>query len=192
MKKKAILLAAVTGLLFACNNESKNSVEKADSANEAKQEVMPESNTGVADEASSSFLVDAANGGMAEVELGKLAQEKATNPQVKEFATMMVNDHTGANAEAKALAAKKSITLPADVTEGKKETASDLSKKTGKDFDKAYMERMVKDHKETIDLFEKASNNVKDADVKNFADMTLPKLRTHLEKAQSIEDALKK
>ena len=175
---------------LACNNDEKSSVEKADSANQSKEDRLPDNQ--VADESSSSFLVDAANGGMAEVEISKLVNDKSTNAKVKSFATMMVNDHTGVNGEVKSLAAKKNITLPADMSNDKKEKANELSNKTAADFDKAYMQTMVSDHKATIDLFEKASNNVKDAEVKSFIDATLPKLRSHLEMAQDVSSGLKK
>ena len=189
MKKTSLLIAGATMFLFACNNESKDSVQKADSANEQQRETMPEN--AVVDESSSSFVVDAANGGMAEVELGKLGQEKASSQKVKDFAKMMVEDHTGVNGEVKALAAKKNITLPADITQDKKDKAADLSKKTGKDFDKAYMDVMVDEHESTISMFEKKSNDVKDAEVKALIDGTLPKLKSHLDMAKTIRDGLK-
>lgn len=140
----------------------------------------------------SQFMVKAANGGMMEVELGSLAKDKATNPQVKEFAAMMVTDHSKANDELKSLAATKNFTLPATMDNDHREHITDLSNKTGKDFDKAYMDMMVDDHKEDIDLFEDITkkDNV-DADLKAFATKTLPTLKKHHEAAKKIKDALK-
>jgi putative membrane protein len=201
MKKATPLLIAICSVFFACNDaEQADAVDTADSANEAKIDRADDSgttaagNTGVAstpvDEETADFFVKAADGGMAEVAAGKMAQEKATNPKVKEFAGMMVTDHTGANAGLKELAAKKNVTLPDTVSNDHKEDAADLAKKTGKDFDKAYMKMQVDDHEKTVNLFEKASKNTKDTDVKSFVDATLPKLRSHLDAARSLNKSL--
>jgi len=188
---KKILFAFLIFLGFsACNEEGKDSVEKADSANEAKSDETPAAAR--VDEASSEFLVKAADGGLAEVEAGKLGEQKATNQRVKAFATMMVSDHTGANAEVKTLAASRNITLPTAPSEENQKKAAKVNEKTGKEFDKAFMDMMVDDHKKTIDLFEKAENNCKDEEVKTFIRNTLPKLRMHLNSADSIYAIVKK
>jgi putative membrane protein len=132
---------------------------------------------------------EAAMGGNAEVEMGKLAQENASNPRVKNFGDMMVKDHSAANDDLKTVARKKNVTLPADI--GKhQQHKDDLSKKKGADFDKAYMKMMVDDHKEDIDAFEKAANSSTDPDVKNFASEKLPILRKHLDSAKAIQESL--
>jgi putative membrane protein len=193
MKKATPLLIAVCSLIFACNDgENADAVDTADSLNEAKIDQSQDAGAASTpvDQETADFFVKAADGGMAEVALGKLAQEKSTNAQVKEFAGMMVTDHTGANSGLKELATKKNVTLPDTVSNDHKEAADKLAKKTGGDFNKDYMDMMVKDHKKTIDLFEKGSNNVKDTEVKSFIDNTLPKLRLHLEAAEKIQKAL--
>ena len=200
MKKATPLLIALCSVFFACNDaEQADAVDTADSANEAKIDkadsgTTAAGNTAVAstpvDEETADFFVKAADGGMAEVASGKLAQEKASNPKVKEFAGMMVSDHTGANAGLKDLATKKNVTLPDTVSNDHKEDAADLAKKAGKDFDKAYMKMQVKDHEKTVDLFEKCSKNTKDTDVKSFVDATLPKLKSHLDAARAINKSL--
>jgi putative membrane protein len=193
--KKVLIPAAFLGFFAfaACNDnagDAKDSPEKADSANEAKAaDSTPQ--TIATDEATTDFLVKAADGGLAEVEAGKMGQEKSGNDAVKEFAGMMVNDHTGANAEVKKLAAERNVTLPTAPGDNHKKDAEDVAKKTGKDFDKAYMKMMVSDHKKTIDLFEKAQKDSKDEQVKAFISSTLPKLKMHLEAAQKISDGLK-
>ena len=189
MKKTSFALVLFTSALVACNNESSDPVEKADSVNEVKQESTSQAIQ--TDEETTDFLVKAANGGMAEVDAGKLAESKATHADVKRFAMMMVNDHTGANGMVKTLAAARNVTLPAAVSDDKKENATKLAEKTGKDFDKDYMDMMVKDHKETITLFEKGYDNSKDAEVKTFINNTLPKLKMHLDSAQAIQKMLK-
>jgi putative membrane protein len=189
MKKRKSLVLALPFVLFACNNESTDTVEKADSINEARQDTM--SQAMVPDEESSSFLVKAADAGMAEVELGKMAGQKATNQKVKDFASMMVNDHIAANAEVTELANKRNIKLPDSVSAEKKQKATTLEKKTGKGFDKSFMETMEDDHEAAINLFEKASGEVKDSEVKTFVDNTLPKLRMHLDSAKAVQKAIK-
>ncbi len=128
---------------------------------------------------------------MTEVQLGKLAQEKSKNQRVKHFGEMMVQDHSKAGDELKGLASKKNVTLPADLSEDHKKHKADLSKKSGKDFDKSYMDMMVDGHQNAIDAFEKTSNNTKDADVKAWVDKILPTLRVHLDSAKAIKSALK-
>jgi putative membrane protein len=144
------------------------------------------SNTAVVQD---NFWTTAAQGGMAEVELGKLALQKSQNADVKKFAQMMITDHTKANYELKALAAKKNIVLPTDIG-GHKSTLDDLSKLSGAEFDKEYVEAMVDDHEEDVDFFEDKSNN-SDADLKAFAAKTLPTLKSHLEAIKAIQSKMK-
>lgn len=137
------------------------------------------------------FAMKAADGGMSEVMNGQLAEKNAAAKDVKDFGRMMVTDHTKANDELKALASKKNITLPATVSAEHQQMHDDLAKKTGKDFDKAYMDMMVDDHQKTIDLFQNEANNGTDADMKAWAAKTLPILQQHLDKAKKIRDGLK-
>jgi putative membrane protein len=186
MKKISISLMLLLSVWMfqACNSNADNdSVEQAEEANENKD-------TGVRED-DSEFMVEAASGGMMEVELGQLAATKAQHPRVKAFATMMVADHTKANSELKALASGKTITLPTTMGEDHQKHVNDLKEKAGADFDKAYMSMMVDDHKDDVDDFEKASNNAKDETVKAFAAKTLPVLRMHLDSARAINDAIK-
>ncbi len=138
------------------------------------------------------FAKEAANGGMAEVELGSLASQKSSNAQIKEFAAMMVADHSKANDELVGIVKSKSIILPASVSTDEQDIKNSLSKKTGADFDKAYVNDMVDDHKKDIKLFEDAQKNVKDADLKAYATKTLPVLQKHLDAIQKIQDSMKK
>jgi putative membrane protein len=133
------------------------------------------------------FAVKATNGGMMEVELGKIAEQKAGNSQIKNFGEMMVKDHTKANDELKQLALEKNITLPAAISDDNQKHIDNLNKETGKDFDKDYIDMMVNDHKDNIDLFEDAAKNSKDSAFKNFAVKTLPTLYKHLGAAKAIQ-----
>lgn len=138
-----------------------------------------------------SFWNEAAAGGMAEVELGKIAATKAQNADVKRFAQMMVDDHSKANEELKSLAAKKNISLPTAVDAKHKSTIDRLQGLSGAAFDRAYVDDMVEDHEADVQAFEKQSKDNPDADVKAFAAKTLPTLRKHLEEIKAIKAKMK-
>jgi len=134
----------------------------------------------------STFVKKAAQGGMAEVELGQLATQKASSEEVKKLGQRMVDDHTKANDQLKKVAAEKNIQLPDGLDAKDKAIKARLEKLSGEQFDKAYMKDMVKDHKKDVAEFQKESQNGKDPAVKNFAQETLPKLQDHLQEAQKI------
>ncbi|QXU43917.1 DUF4142 domain-containing protein [Pedobacter sp. D749] len=192
--KKLMYVMAISALAFqACNGGNKDAKESADSLNMAKDTTTNTTATGgiAVEEADAKFTTQAAVGGMAEVELGKLALEKSSNPQVKEFATMMVKDHGMANTELMAIAKQKNITLPSTVDDEHKKKMDDLSKKTGADFDKAYVSAMVDGHKSTLKLMEDESRDGKDADLKSFATKTAPIVQSHLVMINKINDSMK-
>jgi len=138
------------------------------------------------------FAEKAAIGGLAEVQMGNLAQQKAASDQVRQFGMRMVQDHTKANDELKQVASNKGIQLPTALDSKHQKKMEKLSKMTGAEFDKAYMDDMVSDHKEDVSEFKKEANGGKDADLKAFAAKTLPTLQEHLQMAQSTHDAVKK
>ncbi|WP_316825053.1 DUF4142 domain-containing protein [Pedobacter miscanthi] len=192
--KKLIYVMAISALAFqACNGGNKDAKESADSLNMAKDTTTNVAATGgiAVDDADAKFTTQAAVGGMAEVELGKMALEKSSNAQVKEFATMMVKDHGMANAELMVIAKQKNITLPSTVDDEHKKKMDDLSKKTGADFDKAYVNAMVDGHKSTLKLMEDESRDGKDADLKAFATKTAPTVQSHLVMINKIHDSMK-
>jgi putative membrane protein len=133
------------------------------------------------------FVMEAAQGGMAEVEMGQLATEKASNPDVKKFGQRMVDDHTKANDQLKQVASQEGIQLPTSISAKDKMTKERLSKLSGADFDKAYMADMVKDHTKDVADFQKESTSGKDPAVKDFATQTLPTLQSHLQAAQQVK-----
>jgi putative membrane protein len=141
--------------------------------------------------ADKSWAQKAAIGGLAEVEMGKLAQQKASNDQVKQFGTHMVDDHSKANDELKQLASSKGLTLPTDLDATHKNKMAKLEKLSGAQFDRAYMDEMVADHKKDVAEFKKQSTSGKDSDLKAFAAKTLPTLEDHLKMAQSTDAAVK-
>ena len=196
--KKVSFAAAVCLAIFSfqsCGDAgSGDAVESANESNEVKQDSAEKTSgeaTAPVSEEDSKFAVMAASGGMMEVQLGELAQQKAASQRVKDFGAMMVRDHTKANDELKNLAGMKNITVPPAPGEDHMDQITNLSKKSGREFDREYMKMMVDDHQEDIDEFEKCSNNSKDADLKAFEAKTMPVLRTHLDSAKAINDALK-
>jgi putative membrane protein len=133
------------------------------------------------------FMMKAAQGGMAEVELGKLATQNASSQAVKDFGQKMVDDHSKANDELKGLAGRKNITLPTSPDAKDQATNDRLSKLTGAAFDRAYMRDMVADHKKDVADFQKEAMTGADPDVKTWASNILPTLQGHLQMAQSTK-----
>ncbi|HEY4155747.1 MAG TPA: DUF4142 domain-containing protein [Puia sp.] len=175
-------LAAGLFALQACNNNpsstsTEDAVDSAKSVNKAVQPVQKDA---------SDFAVAAANGGMMEVELGKIAEEKAMNQRVKDFGSMMVKDHTAANDNLKSIASTLNITLPDSVSDDTRKEIDKLKMKKGKDFDKAYVDMMLDDHKKDIAEFRKCADNCSDSTIKSFASTTLPTLEKHLDSIQAI------
>lgn len=131
------------------------------------------------------FVKEAADGGMAEVELGQLATEKGSSSGVKKFGQRMVDDHSKANDQLKQIASEKGIQLPATPSAKNEKLKQHLSKLSGTDFDQAYMSAMVKDHREDVAAFQRESQVGNDPDIKQFAAETLPTLQDHLKQAES-------
>jgi putative membrane protein len=132
------------------------------------------------------FATGAANVGVAEVAIGKLATEKASSPDVKTFAQRMVDDHSKANEELKTLAQNKQMTLPTTIDAEHQAVLDKLSKLSGDAFDKAYMQEMVNGHRKVVAMFRTASKSAADADVKAWAAKTLPTIEEHLKMAQEV------
>jgi putative membrane protein len=206
MKKISIaaLLFSGVALFYACNgNSSSTSTSSSDSttttstdtstsamANSDTSKMANTSNTAgnaMVDDNTKDFVNKAATGGMEEVELGKLAQQKASSQRVKNFGQMMVDDHSKANDQLKTIATQKNIDIPSAITDDQRKDIDMLSKKSGGEFDKAYVDMMVNDHKKDIEEFKKAQAKVNDNDIKNFAINTLPTLQRHLDSIQAIK-----
>jgi putative membrane protein len=136
------------------------------------------------------FATKAAQGGMAEVKLGQLAADKASDPDVKAFGQRMVDDHTKANDSLKSVTAAENMTLPTDINAKDQAMYDKLSQMSGADFDKAYVKDMVKDHEEDIKEFRKEADHGKDPQLKQFASTTLPVLQSHLDSIKSIESKM--
>jgi putative membrane protein len=191
MKKtmlNGMLAATFCFWMAACDSPNTAKEDSAEVAEEQNEEKLASDDA----EDDADFMVKAASGGMMEVELGRMALQKATSSQVKKFAQQMVDDHTKTNEELKALAAKKNITLPTTPGDEAQEHINDLAKYSGAEFDKEYLELMHKDHQEDLDLFKEAAEDAEDAEVKAFAAKTLPVLQTHHQMAEQMEDGTAK
>src|SRR5689334_2902046 len=137
------------------------------------------------------FVMEAAQGGLAEVELGKMAAEKGASDAVKQFGKRMADDHAKVSDELKQLAQQKGLTLPTDLASKDKQLRDRLAKLNGADFDKAYATEMVKDHKKDVAEFKREANGAKDPDLKAWAGKTLPTLEDHLKQAQDVAGQVK-
>jgi putative membrane protein len=139
-----------------------------------------------ADVPDATFYRNAAEGAIAQVDMGNLAQQKAHSQSVKDFGALMVKDQSAANEKLKSLAQSKNITLPATTSVEEMVAKDKLKALSGPSFDKSYVQGMIKDHQEDIAQFKKEAASGQDPDARAFASATLPTLEAHLKKIQSI------
>ncbi|HMH21948.1 MAG TPA: DUF4142 domain-containing protein [Puia sp.] len=182
---------------LSCNNGGQE-----DSAKEAKDSNVAKIDSSASQTVSSvpvsvskddaQFVVEATSGGMMEVQFGQLAQQKGMAKDVKDFGAMMEKDHTNLGDKLKTVATSKNITTPTALSPDQQKEMDDLSKKSGKDFDKAYISMMVDDHKKDIKAFEAEAKSGSDSDIRAFADSSLHTLKMHLNEAQKCHDMMKK
>lgn len=182
----ALAMIFLPGLL-SCNGTKKttDSKEVAKEQNEAKFD-----NT--SNEKDAKFIVNAAEINLEEIKLGQLAQQKGMIDEVKGLGKMMEANHTQTLIDLTTLAKQKAISIPASPTENGMEAYKQLDDKSAKYFDRAYCDMMVNGHKDAITLFEKASTECNDADIKAWAIATLPHLRMHLDSAVACQTKLDK
>lgn len=178
----SLILLAVAFTFAACESKNKpeDTKEVAEDQNEAKFE-----DTEIEDD--TQWAVAVADLGMLEVRLSKLALERSTTPAVKQFAQTMVDDHSKANDELTALAGQKNISLPTALSDKSQKKYNDLLEKTGKDFEDAYTDCMVKDHKDAVDKFKKQAEKGEDGELKSWAAGKVAALEQHLEMAKVTE-----
>ena len=161
------------------------------SAPKASASKSTSSKGGQLDHSDRKFLETAAKDGLAEVELGQLASQRAESPDVKQFGQRMVQDHGKANDQLKQLAQSKGMDVPTETDKSHQKKMAKLQKLNGAQFDKQYMDDMVKDHKKDVKEFQKQAKSAKDPDVKNFAAQTAPTLQEHLQMAEAAQKTAK-
>ncbi len=178
-----MLIVALAIFAVACNNPrtADDSVDQAQDVNDT---------TAMTNEDDADFAVKAADAGLAEVELGKLALEKATDQRIKDFAKKMVDDHQQAGDELMTIATRHNITLPPVISEEHANKQRKLMEKSGAEFDREYIDLMVKDHNHAVSLFEDASTDARNADLQAFAAKTLPTLKKHQDEAKALQDSI--
>ncbi len=136
------------------------------------------------------FAMKAAQGGMAEVQMGQLAAQKAVTPDVKSFGQQMVDDHSKANDKLKSVAEAENMTLPTSLNGKDQAEYTKLQGLSGTDFDREYVRDMVRDHQMDVKDFQKEANSGQDPQIKDFAQQTLPILQEHLSKIKSIQSTM--
>ena len=195
MKKITYLfIVAAAAITFqSCNQGAKDAKDSADSLNKTKDTTTNAAATGgiAVNSDDAKFATTAAVGGMAEVALGKLAASKTSNAAIKDFANMMITDHGQANTDLASIASAKNITLPTEPDSAHLKKADDLSKLSGKKFDKAYVDAMIDGHKKTLDLMNNEAKNGSDSSLKAFAAKVAPTVQKHLDAINKIHDSMK-
>lgn len=196
-----VTVALATAVTLGCDrgarNEARMDADQPDTVGTA----------GMASGADKAFVEDLGNAGMAEVQLGTLAKDRAASPEVKQFAEMMVRDHSASGEELKQIASRHAVAMPAQLDEKHRETMDRLSGIRGQDFDRAYMRIMVDSHEEVIDRLQTRANedrfgdnkgavqperadNPVEASLNEWAAKKLPTTRHHLDEAKRIHRTL--
>jgi len=166
-------MAGKAGILSQNSNQNSNSSQNANKMTSQDR----------------NFIMDAAMGGMEEVELGRVAAQKGMSAAVKQFGQRMVDDHSQANSELMSLASSKGITLPTELDQKHRAEVTKFSAMSGAEFDREYTKLMVSDHRKDVSEFEKESTRGTDPDLKAFATKTLPTLQEHLKMAEALPGA---
>ncbi|MFY9824581.1 MAG: DUF4142 domain-containing protein [Thermoanaerobaculia bacterium] len=186
LKKSMIATVALAGILALAPAFAQTS---STSTTTTKKTTKTTATSGLT-AADRKFFTNASQGGMLEVELGKIAAAKASNADVKTFGQRMVDDHSKANDQLKQLAAQKSVTLSDKLSPAKQKVVDKYNKLSGAAFDSSYMSNMVTDHKEDVAEFQREAKSGKDSDLKSWAQTTLPTLQDHLKMAEDTKAKL--
>jgi putative membrane protein len=186
--KLTIALMMAASLAISCGdqaNKTEDSKELASDKNEEKFKADSSENK-------AEFVVEAASGNYGEIKLAQLAQEKSTDPEIKDLAKMLEEDHTAALNDLKMLASNKGISIPTEEPEKAKEMIKDLSDDKPEDFNKAWTKELMDKHEKTINQYEKELGETKDEDIKAWINKVLPKIRTHHDKLMAYNSKVKK
>jgi len=193
-----ILIAVVT--LQACNHSAKTDDNDGDTNNAAPDTstavaTAPPDTTGpkihlIIDREDSIFAVTASRENLAEIELGQLAIKNAKGKRFKNFGWLMVKDHGKANNKLMAMAQLKKLPLPSKIDSTEQNKITQLAKKTGGDFNNAYVAMMLDDGKKDVKVFTDASTKTQDPDIKSYAKKTLPVIQKHLDAINAIHDSM--
>ena len=209
MKKTYLAVALAVATFFACNSGTSSKTADSTTFNDTShQSTFGQQDTSAAaangagtmndtanakplSDMDKQFAMDIAAGGNTEITASQIATTMAQNQRVKDFANMMINDHTKAGNELKTLASQHNVTLPDSVMPKQHDKLETLRKTSAKNFDKQYIDMMVQDHKEAVSKFQMASQKCDNSDLRTWASNTLPTIKMHLDSAQAIQKALK-
>jgi putative membrane protein len=185
-----VIVAVSAYLMQGCHSNS--SSQSTDSTTTTKDSTTKTTvDSAKADSGDAKFAKTLAQGGAAEITFSKLAEEKTKPGKLQDFAAMMITDHTKAGDTLKMIAQKENITLPDSMDADHKSKYAEISKKSGDDFNKAYVMLMVADHKDAVNLLQNESQNGKDATLKAFATKILPTVQGHLDAANKLQANMK-
>jgi len=187
MKNIFLTFIIAAGFLVGCETKQNDSVKEAENVN---QEKIADSTTTVSKE-DEEFAVKFEAGGIEEIELGKLAEEKAELKEVREFGKHMAHQHMKICEKLRELATMKNITLPDSLSPEGKSAKEELEKLHGKKFDEAYMTAMVEGHKKALACIEKEDGYTNDPDMKAFTEKTIPIIKEHLQMAETTDSLAK-
>lgn len=198
LRLAAVSLVALFALAGCAEKQGTQTAQQPKEEKATYAQTVEEKKPGATDKAKSAvgmgsdreFVNDATQAGLAEVKLGRIGATRASNPKVKAFAKMMVEDHSKANNALTALAAQERVALPKADANHSIEPENKLSKLKGAEFDKEFMDIMVADHKKAVSLFESESKKGENKALRGFAGKTLPTLKHHLQMAEKLEDSL--
>jgi len=169
--------------LSSCSHEPKDSKESAEQLNDAKFDDK--------EKRDADCLLKAYSSNLFEIRVSENASLNASTPEVKKLGAMLMEAHTKMNSEVKALAEKKQVSLPTDLTDEQRKKIEELAEKTGTDYDKKYVEMMKEKHKHAIDTYEKDADECVDPDIKAWANKSLSEVRSHLDMVESTWQSVK-
>lgn len=179
----ATLCIALCAVSTSCSNENKDSKEVAEELNDEK--------FGGKAEKEADKLVNAFLSNLYEVRAAENAAINATTPEVKKLAMMLVDAHTKMNEDVKAMATKKQVSLPTDLTDEQRKDIESMAEKKGLDYDKAFTDEMKEKHEDAIKNYEKIADNCSDGEIKTWAAETLPEVRSHYDMVMSTHNSIK-
>lgn len=193
---KPVAIAFITANFFltACGDASTADDGNSDTTATTKNEAEDTNDSALATKAAekdAQFVVDVVASNYREIKLAQLAQQKSSNSEIKGVAKMLETDHSAVLNDLKAMASNKGITIPTEESGEAKDKLKDLSDDKKSEFDKEWCETLMDSHKNSISKFENAANDVSDADLKNFVNTVLPKLRTHHDQLMECHKKLK-
>jgi putative membrane protein len=190
------MLLAGAAIVYSCGNSGNGDSTNNDTAGlnannvEATNPNNGANTSGPVSEADRQFMMNAATADMMEIQAANMAQQNAQHQAVKDYAAMMLRDHTASSSELKPMASANNVMLSDSLPADAKQHMDAMAKMKGKAFDTHYMQMMTTDHSKVISLFESTSQSASNPQVKAFAEKQLPILRMHLDSAKAISQRL--